>query len=199
MDIEIKRFKTKEGREGTYAHMGNGFIKLLYDDGDMAMLIDPDFKREDSSEAGRNTRHPQMEPSYPLVVVGDIPSIIEKLSHGAGDPRYAVLMFIPKDSADREYVNLQYSMENGVVGLDWVLLGGRNIEDAEAIKAFAASCGHELKHREMNEVEFLRTEGPGIAELGMSVVTEFYHFLPTTKIKLLVEGFNWMALPVDPI
>ena len=191
MDIEIKRFKTKEGREGTYAPMGNGFIKLLYDDGDMAMLIDPDFKREDSSEAGRNTRHPQMEPSYPLVVVGDIPSIIEKLSHGTGDPRYAVLMFIPKDSADREYVNLQYSMENGVVGLDWVLLGGRNIEDAEAITTFAATCGHELKHREMNDVEFLRTEGPGIAELGMSLISEFYDFTPSKRIKLLVEGFEW--------
>jgi len=191
VDIQIKRFKTKEGREGTYAPMGNGFIKVLYDDGDMAMLIDPDFKSEDSPDAGRNTRHPQMEPSYRLVVVGDIPSIIERLSHGTGDPRYAVLMFIPRDSADREYVNLQYSMENGVVGLDWVLLGGRNIEDAEAIKTFAAGRGHELRHRELNDVEFLRTEGPGIAELGMSLISEFYQFTPSTRVKLLVEGFEW--------
>lgn len=191
MAIEIKRFKAEDGREGTYASMGNGFIKLLYDDGDMAMLIDPDFKREDNPEEGRNTRHPQMEPSLPLVVVGDVPSIIEKLSHGTGDPRYAVLMFIPKDSADREYVNLQYSLENGVVGLDWVLLGGRNIEDVEAIKTFAASRGHELKHHVMNDVEFLRTEGPGIAELGMSLISEFYDSTPSERIKLLVEGFEW--------
>ena len=191
MTFEIKRFKTEDGREGSYAPMGNGLIKMLFDNGDMAMLLDPDFKREDSPEDGRNTRHPQMEPGCPLVVVGDIPSIIEKLSLGKGDPRYAVLMFIPKDSADREYVNLQYSMENGVVGLDWVLLGGRNIEDAEAIKTFAASRGHELRHHEMNDVEFLRTEGPGIAELGMSLISEFYHFTPSTRVKLLVEGFEW--------
>ena len=37
---------------------------------------------------------------------------------------------------------------------------------------------------------FLRTDEPGMAETGMSVVTELYHFLPTTKIKLRVPGFE---------
>ena len=191
MAIEIKRFKTEEGREGTYASMGNGFIKLIYDDGDMVMLLDPDFKREDSLEAEGNTRHPQVEPSYPMVTAYDIPTIIENLGLGTGDPRYAVLMFIPKDSTDQEHVNLQYSIENEEVGLDWVLLGGRNIQDAEALTAFAKSRGHELKHRELNQVEYLRAEGPGIAELGMTLITEFYQLNPATRVKLLVEGFEW--------
>ena len=191
MAIEIKRFKTEEGREGTYASMGNGIIKIIYDDGDMVMLLDPDFKGEDNLEAGKNARYPQVEPSFPLVTAHDIPTIIEKLGLGTGDPRYAVLMFIPKDSTDQEHVNLQYSMENGEVGLDWVLLGGRNIQDAEALTTFAKSRGHEFNHREMNQVEYLRVDGPGIAELGISLVTEFYQLKPTTMVELLVEGFEW--------
>jgi len=191
MAIEIKRFKTKEGREGSYAPISDKLLKLLFDDGDMAIVFNPDYKATAEPENERNTRPAPMERAWPRVLVSQIPSIIEKLLLGKGDPRYAVLMFIPLDSLDREHVNLQYSMVEGAVGLDWVLLGGRNIKDAEAIKGFARSRGFELKPREMNQVRFLRLEGPGFAELGMSLITDFYHYKPTTKIKLLVEGFEW--------
>lgn len=191
MAIEINRFKAKDGREGSYAPIGGGFIKLLFDDGDMVIVTDPDYLAPDEPQNGLKVRPAPMERSWPRVGISDLPAIVEKLRLGTGDPRYAVLMFIPLDSVDREHVNLQFSMEDGVMGLDWVLLGGRNIEDAEAIKAFAVSRGFELKHREMNQVEFLRTEEPGIAELGMSLITDFYHYKSTTRIKLLVEGFEW--------
>ena len=65
------------------------------------------------------------------------------------------------------------------------------MELATAIKAFALSRGFELKPREMNQVQFLRTVVPGIAELGMGLITDFYHYKPTTRIKLLAEGFEW--------
>ena len=191
MAIESKRFKAEDGREGSYAPISGGFLKLLFDDGDTVIVTDPDYLAPDELQNGKNVRPAPMERSWPRVGISDLPAIVEKLRLGTGNPRYAVLMFIPLDSVDREHVNLQYSMEAGVVGLDWVLLGGRNIEDAEAIKAFALSRGFELNHREMNQVEFLRTEEPGIAELGLSLITGFYHYKPTTKIKLLVEGFEW--------
>lgn len=103
MVIEIKRFKTDDGREGSCAPIGNGLIKLLYDDGNMAIVTDPDFRQEENLEAGRNSRLPAQEPSWPLVLANDIPALIEKLSHGTGAPRYAVLMFIPRDSTDQEF------------------------------------------------------------------------------------------------
>ncbi len=36
--IEVKRFKTEDGREGSYASLGNGLAKLLFDDGNMAII-----------------------------------------------------------------------------------------------------------------------------------------------------------------
>jgi len=36
--IEVKRFKTEDGREGSYASLGNGLTKLLFDDGNMAII-----------------------------------------------------------------------------------------------------------------------------------------------------------------
>ena len=35
--IVVKRFKLEDGREGCYAPMGNGLIKILFDDGDMVI------------------------------------------------------------------------------------------------------------------------------------------------------------------
>jgi hypothetical protein len=120
--------------------------------------------------------------------------VIESLRHGVGYPRYAVLMFLPSDSNDGDYVNLQYSFENGTMGMDWVLLGERNIADKRAIMAFIKKLGYKFERYEINKIKYLRIEGQEIqelAEVGMKVINDFYGFEPTFKIKLLVEGFSW--------
>jgi hypothetical protein len=134
------------------------------------------------------------EPDYPLVQVNKIPNVVESLRNGMGYPRYAVLMFLPSDSNDDDYVNLQYSFENDTIGLDWVLLGERNIDDKKAIIAFTKKFGYKFERYEMNKVKYLRIECHSIEELakiGVKIISDFYGFDPTFKIKLLVEGFNW--------
>ena len=149
-------------------------------------------EREDSGDEGtEESEAPANE--YPLIYINEVPALIEQLNLGEGFPRYAVLMYVPKDSRDGEHVNLQYSAENGVVGLDWVLLGGRNIEDKEAIAFFCKRLGHLFTECEMNGVNYLRAEGYGLAELGMQVLNQFYRFGPEDRVKLLVEGFEWPA------
>ena len=38
MATEVKRFKAEDGREGSYASIGNGLIKVLFDDGNMVIV-----------------------------------------------------------------------------------------------------------------------------------------------------------------
>jgi len=63
MSIGVKRFKAKDGREGSYASLGNGLIKLLYDDGDMAILREIDSKpaMTDASDDGSGEAPPHAE------------------------------------------------------------------------------------------------------------------------------------------
>ena len=129
--------------------------------------------------------------NYPLIFSNDIPAVIKQMRRGKGNPRYAVLMFVPKDSSDGEHVNLQYSLIDGNIGMDWVLLGGRNKKDKKSITAFARHLGCELTPSELNRVKYLRYEGADLAMLGMRIVNEFYHFEPDEKVELLVEGFKW--------
>ena len=149
-------------------------------------------EREDSRDECEDESVTLAE-EYPLIHIDEVPAVVEQLSLGEGFPRYAVLMYVPKDSRDGEYVNLQYSVENGVVGLDWVLLSGRNIEDKEKIASFCKGHGHVLTECEMNGVNYLRAEGHGLAELGLLVLSDVYEFNPDDRVKLLVEGFEWPA------
>jgi hypothetical protein len=49
--IEVKRFKTEDGREGSYAPIGHGLIKVLFDDGSMVIARELGTdKSKDSSE-----------------------------------------------------------------------------------------------------------------------------------------------------
>jgi hypothetical protein len=102
-------------------------------------------------------------------------------------------MFVPHDSEDGEYVNLQYSMEEGVLGLDWVLLGGRNRRDRAAVKAHAAALGHAFAHRRENGVSFLRVEGEGLVDLGQNLLAKLYQLGSSDQVELLAAGFTWPA------
>jgi hypothetical protein len=132
----------------------------------------------------------RIAPNYP-VTARDIPKIISQLQRSAKDGHFAVLIFVPPGSADGEAVNLQYSIEAGVVGLDWVLLGPRNIADEAKVRDFALKLGHRLEVHEMNKVRYLRTTGSGISELGMKIMSDFYQVPTDTKVDMITEGFKW--------
>ncbi|MDR3454691.1 MAG: hypothetical protein P4L96_18155 [Rhodoferax sp.] len=127
----------------------------------------------------------------------DIPDLVDQLRDKGGDASYAVVMFCSPYafSGEDPIINLQYSVEGSVLGLDWVLLGARNIEDKERIAAFITRAGHAVTEQEMNNVRFLRVEGGDVADLGFRIVTEYYQIKPTAEIDLLVDGFEYVQRP----
>ena len=169
------------GRMGSMATIPvfDDMYEIIWDDGERILFRKA--KKDPPSEDSR----------YPLISANDLPEVIEHLRSGTGDPRYAVLMFLPKDSTEDDYVNLQYAVANGVIGLEWVLLGDRNIRDKKAVVAFARALGCALLPSKMNGVKFLRYEGPDLVKLGRAIVPDFYSFGPTEKVELLAEGFSW--------
>jgi hypothetical protein len=125
------------------------------------------------------------------VMSHDIPEIISQLGRSSENGNFALLMFVPPGSADGEAVNLQYSIENGTVGMDWVLLGSRNAADRAEIVQFASKLGNRLDEHEMNGVRYLRVTGSGIAELGSKIIQDFYRISSDTELEMVTEGFQW--------
>jgi hypothetical protein len=54
MPIEVKRFKAEDGREGSYAPIGDGLLKLLFDDGSMVILREPSTETAGADESVDN-------------------------------------------------------------------------------------------------------------------------------------------------
>ncbi len=127
-----------------------------------------------------------------LVTLEQMPTVVAKLQREGKNSSFAVFMFVPTTGEPNGVpVNLQYSIENGVTGLDWVLLSPRNIADQKAISTFITDSGYKIFEREENDVRYFRVEGNGVSELGVKICREFYHFPSDEKIELLTDGFEW--------
>jgi len=127
------------------------------------------------------------------VTATDIPDIVAQLWATGKHSSFAVLMFSPPSPRKLHdpVVNLQYAMQGQKVGLEWVLLGPRNCDDRNGLVEFITQSGHSVMEQEIDEVAYLRVEGSDIADLGMRIVTDFYHVEANATLGLLVSWFPY--------
>jgi hypothetical protein len=152
------------------------------------------------NNGGKQNRKPvkpaMLEYSISLTQTSDL---VQQLRTKGGDTSCAILMFDPPATlpGPSEAINLQYSIDKDTIGLDWVLLGPRNIADEKPLTEFIRHRGHAVEERVMNGVLFLRVEDGDIEDLGVRIATEFYQLQPQTKVGLLTAGFDFEPGPDD--
>lgn len=127
------------------------------------------------------------------IKVAHIHDVVEQLSEKGQDGSFAVLMFIPPKLSrnNNNDVNLQYSIEFGITGLDWVLLGPRNLKDKNRISIFLKKHGFKVLNFDMNDVRYFRIEEKDISLAGIQIATKFYGLTLDEDIELLIHGFTW--------
>ena len=99
-------------------------------------------------------------------------------------------MFSVPANDDETLPNLQYSIEDSQVGLDWVLIAPPNIKDESRLTEFIKRNGYTVSKKDVNEVSYLRVEGSGIEELGIKILRDFHKLPADTRLGLVVEGFE---------
>jgi len=135
--------------------------------------------------------HASTEPTL-TVTARDVPDVLASVSMATSEPAFAVFLFDPDDpSHGRGAVNIQFSRENGHVGLDWVLLAPANIRDQPRFEAFAASEGYSVQPREQRGIKYLRVDSGDLSKLCQDVIWKLYGLPPTAKLELIVEGLDW--------
>ena len=132
--------------------------------------------------------------SAPITLpVENVPMVFEQLERNQKEGSWAAFAFCPPNSPCTELtsVNLQYSIENGAIGLDWVLLSPRNISDKDRIISFIEKQGHGVLKREENNVSYLRVEDGDLVSLGTRIIEVFYRLGSDDKMDLFLSGFEY--------
>jgi hypothetical protein len=126
------------------------------------------------------------------VKVADVPAIFQKLKATGKDSSFAVFAFVPPGYAsDRDAINIQFSIDEGKIGVDWVLLGQPNNRDQEKFTRFAKDLGYTVSQREMNNVRFLRVENGDLPTLCQGTISDLYAVPQGIDLLLIPGGFTW--------
>jgi hypothetical protein len=136
---------------------------------------------------------PRPAPTY-RIEVDDIPKVLAALSAVPKGPASAVFVFAPADGSvdpddPDDRVNLQFSLEDGRPGFDWVLQSHPNIRDEARFANFARDAGYSPEMEYTNGVRYLRVEEGDLVRLCQDVMTKMYR--QAGPVELIVEGFAW--------
>jgi hypothetical protein len=122
----------------------------------------------------------------------EIPDVLDQLRLHGKDKSFAAILFHPKYS-------LQYSIENGSAGLDWIHdIDGmyeteeernQGISDKNRVADFIGRNGHTFSERDMNGCKYLRVEDGDIGALGTKIIRDL--FQGGDGMELLEEGFTY--------
>ncbi len=130
-------------------------------------------------------------PAPHRVASGDIPEILAQLQVSAREGNAGILTIPQEGVPEGEGVRLRFSIDLGVVGLDWIPPGPGDAEDRDRIAEMAAALGYHVAVADTEPVGHLRMTGPGIAELGIAIIRDFYGIAPATRIAMVTVGFAW--------
>jgi hypothetical protein len=135
------------------------------------------------------TRSPQM----PSVTLREVPDILTALSSTGLDGNFAVFLFGPEGQppASVDALNIQFSIEGGHVGIDWVLLAPLNLESQSRFVEFFERKGRPVARREQNQVKYLRVEGERLAELMREFLVSEFKVGDDQTVYLIAQGFPW--------
>lgn len=127
-----------------------------------------------------------------FVTMGDVPVLLHALKSTGTDGSFWVLLVPHTAFGDGLSANLQFSIQNGTLGLDWVLIAKRNIKDKDKFENMIKRSGYEYTKHEMNQVRYLRvTHVANFAKVARSILNKLYGVKPNEYLRLIITGFKW--------
>ncbi len=121
------------------------------------------------------------------VGLNQIDSVYESLRRTGSDGSFAV--FMPASSVGAP--DIQFSIQEGRVGLDWVLINKANVSGKEAFERLLDAAGASYRELEGNGVRYIRTEDDRAPQLCRRVVKEIFDVDAGASLTLIVESFEW--------
>jgi hypothetical protein len=127
-----------------------------------------------------------------FVTIADFPDLVKAIKKTGSNGSFWVVLIPGTAENDGYAANLQYSIENGVLGLDWVLVAKRNIREKEKFVRIIEEAGYHADLKEENGVKYLRVVGPtDITALGQVVLKRLFGTTSSQTLQLIITDFKW--------
>jgi len=126
-----------------------------------------------------------------VAAVRDLPSLLGQLQRtGRAGSFVGVVVYDPA-RPDTDPMNVQFSLEEGRVGFDWLLVQQLNIDDRDRFVALLDANGYTYRTLEANGVPYLRVDHGDLGSLAMRVMSDLYGLKPDDEVDLVLEGVEW--------
>ena len=127
-----------------------------------------------------------------FVTLAQLPALVNRIATTGKNGAFWVLLIPNTARADGFDANLQVSMEGDHLGIDWVLLAKRNLEDRARFEEIVKSQGLESRELVRNDVHYLRVESSDrLAERCKEILESMYGVTETTGMRLIINDFTW--------
>ncbi len=124
------------------------------------------------------------------IAVADVGEVFRQISAQGVETSFAVFAIRTGEEDEDDAVEIQFSVEDGKTGLDWILMSPANIEEKPKVIQYAASKGVEWQEKEMNDWLYLRIEQGDVVGLCTSLIEDLYQ---VEQVELKYGGFRYKA------
>jgi uncharacterized membrane protein YiaA len=127
-----------------------------------------------------------------FVTIDDFPELVAAIQKTGQNGAFWVVL-VPRTAGNDELAaNLQYSIEDGALGLDWVLIAQRNMREKNKFLQVIKDAGSHADLKEGNGVQYLRVvDNKNLAEIGQAVLKQLFGTTSSQKLKLIITDFKW--------
>ena len=124
------------------------------------------------------------------IAVADVGEVFRQISAQGVETSFAVFAIRTGEDDEDDAVEIQFSVEDGKTGLDWILMSPANIVEKPKVIQYAASKGIEWQEKEMNDWLYLRIEQGDVVGLCTSLIKGLYQ---VEQVELKYGGFRYKA------
>lgn len=126
------------------------------------------------------------------MTVNDILSVLSRLNATGTDGSFVVFLVPGSAILDGDDAKLQFSIEDGVLGFDWVLLAQRNKTDKEKIIGIAQRFDLTCEEKNENGVSYVRCTGKSsYSNFAKELILNVYKVSNAQQFPVIYEGFRW--------
>ena len=134
------------------------------------------------------------ETPAPTASPEDIPAIVNSLATHGEDWQFVMFILPQSESSNEQDIAVQFSVEEGAVGFDWLLDNGLGRAHRGKFEELAKRRGWSVTEREEGGIHYLRIQGMSpsdIGQVGKEVLSTLYHIFPNQQVEISEDAPEW--------